>query len=121
MLTLHKNFDKSRKPDPDTFGTLARVRASIGDSQDITKLCPLCPFSTDQSDQFSQTDISSVENTGHEKQKFNKLLNHIASHLESIALLSLPEGDDVDVLVSNENEQARSQGYITDQDEEVFR
>jgi hypothetical protein len=106
--------DKSARPAPDTFAALARARRSIGASGDITKLCPLCPFSADEPDMQSQSTPSSLSD-GNGDGVFKKILNHIVSHMESIALLSLPAGGDLDSGVSNE---PRSQGVedITEQD-----
>lgn len=77
---------KSVRPSPDTFGAFARARESIGASKDSTSLCPLCLFSADEPD-MPPNSISG-------EKKFKNIMNHIASHMESIALLSLPVATD---------------------------
>lgn len=78
--------DKSLRPSPDTFGAFARARESIGASKDSTSLCPLCLFSADEPN-MPPNSISG-------EKKFKNIMNHIASHMESIALLSLPAAAD---------------------------
>jgi hypothetical protein len=106
-------IERSAKPDRDTFGALARIRKSINASDDSTKLCPLCPFSADQPNEISNTDRSSSDNIGHGAGNTKNMCSHIAGHLESIALLSLPVGSDSEEMASN---AARSQGAQNTQD-----
>jgi hypothetical protein len=75
--------EKSATPAEDTFETLARRRKSIIKSSSTQALCPLCAF--DPAEDSEEFDESS---------SFKTLLNHIAGHLESIALLSLPEREE---------------------------
>lgn len=77
---------KSLRPSPDTFGAFARARESIGASKDSTSLCPLCLFSADEP--------TMPPNSISGEKKFKNIMNHITSHMESIALLSLPAAAD---------------------------
>lgn len=90
---------KSLRPSPDTFGAFARARESIGASNDSTSLCPLCPFSADEPNM--------PPNSIRGEKKFKNIMNHIASHMESIALLSLPAA--ADDIGSENSDNPRSQ------------
>lgn len=73
---------KSLRPSPDTFGAFARARESIGASKDSKSLCPLCLFTADEPNM--------PPNSTSGEKKLKNIIDHIASHMESIALLSLP-------------------------------
>ncbi|KAH7136155.1 hypothetical protein B0J11DRAFT_520040 [Dendryphion nanum] len=107
-------LDKSGKPSSNTFGALARARHAIAACKDPTKLCPLCPFSTEDTESdISAYGFASVNKT---KDTFRRVRDHVANHLEAIALLSLPVGENIDEnAITNE---AQSQGEILDRDED---
>lgn len=94
--------DKSAKPSTDTFTAFARARQAIGASKDTTNLCPLCPFSADKLDIPSQSIPSVPSDPSLEDGAFKNLMDHITSHMESIALLSLPADNRLDSGVSDE-------------------
>lgn len=101
---------KSLRPSPDTFGAFARARKSIGASKDSTSLCPLCLFSADEPN-MPPDSISG-------EKKFKNIMNHIASHMESIALLSLPAAtDDISSKVSH-NSRLQSEEDIIERNKQ---
>lgn len=101
---------KSLRPSPDTFGAFARARESIGASKDSTSLCPLCLFSADEPN-MPPNSISG-------ERKFKNIMNHIASHMESIALLSLPAAaDDISSGVSY-NSRSQSEEDIIERNKQ---
>lgn len=101
---------KSLRPSPDTFGAFARARESIGVSKDSTSLCPLCLFSADEPNM--------PPNSMSGEKKFKNIMNHIASHMESIALLSLPAAaDDIGSGVSY-NPRSQSEEDIIERDKQ---
>lgn len=103
---------KSLRPSPDTFGAFARARESIGASKDSTSLCPLCLFSADEPNM--------PPNSTSGEKKFKNIMNHIASHMESIALLSLPgAADDIDNGISY-NTQSQSEEDIIERNLQDF-
>ena len=85
---------KSARPSPDTFAAFSGARESIGAPKDSTSLCPLCPFSADGHDMPPQSTSLVLGNSINGDRKFKIIMNHIASHMESIALLSLPAAAD---------------------------
>ena len=101
-LQLPFLVNKSAKPCLDTFTAFARARQSIGASEDITKVCPLCKFSAAEAGMPSKSTSSVLGDASHGDRVFKNILNHIASHMESVALLSLPAADDLGSGVSNE-------------------
>lgn len=111
-------IQKSSRPSLDTFGAFARARESIGASKDSTSLCPLCPFSADEPDMPPQPTSLVPGNIMNGEKKFKKIMNHIASHMESIALLSLPApADDIGTGVSD-NPQSQSEEDIIERDKQ---
>lgn len=105
---------KSAKPSPDTFAAFARARQSIGASKDTTNLCPLCPFSADTVDIPSQLNPLVPRDLNREGRAFQSVLNHIANHMESIALLSLPVDSNLDSGVSDELRPQNEQDFERD-------
>ena len=95
-------INKSAKPCPDTFTAFARARQSIGALEDITKVCPLCKFSPGETGMPSKSASSVLGDASNGDIVFKIILNHIASHMESVALLSLPAADGLGSGVSNE-------------------
>ena len=91
------------KPAPDVFAMLA---AHINqDVQNISKkvaLCPLCHFSLGDVDAPPDAELEDLGISSFPGSLHRGIMDHIAGHLESIALLSLPDRDDVDEEVSNE-------------------
>ncbi|KAH8802415.1 hypothetical protein F5884DRAFT_886872 [Xylogone sp. PMI_703] len=110
LLSDHKNaFDESQlpvliekgaKPGPDIFSKLALM----GNDATLENhgVCILCPFNIDEPAESHQSDFLTVEPTVNVRSK--KIRDHIATHLEEIALLSLPERDDLDDATTNERE-----------------
>lgn len=92
----------SAKPSPDTFAAFARARQSIGASEDTTSLCPLCPFYDDKVEIPPQSTTLDSHDRNLKDREFKNILDHITSHMESIALLSLPADNCLDSGVSDE-------------------
>ena len=91
------------KPAPDVFAMLA---AHINqDVQNISKkvaLCPLCHFSLGDVDAPPDAELEDLGILSFPGSLHRGIMDHIAGHLESIALLSLPDRADLDEEVSNE-------------------
>ncbi|RAL67650.1 hypothetical protein DID88_008399 [Monilinia fructigena] len=75
--------------------------------------CPLCPFSLNLSENNYKTNKLEVSTVSDPATK--KLCDHIAAHMEAIALLSLPERDDLEDANSNERESENTY-HSLDQD-----
>lgn len=107
--------EKGARPAVDTFETLAHRRRSIGIRSDNTSLCPLCVFDNVKVGDTSQADSSS---SIPERSSFKRTLDHISGHLESIALLSLPERDDLESDVStNRRLQQHEEAALRDEED----
>ncbi|TGO44913.1 hypothetical protein BOTNAR_0722g00040 [Botryotinia narcissicola] len=80
---------KASQPVSDLFGSSA-LAANVNDNESHTAgACPLCPFSVDIPEHNALPDNSEVEKASLPVSK--ELCDHIAAHMEAIALLSLPE------------------------------
>ncbi|ESZ91987.1 hypothetical protein SBOR_7644 [Sclerotinia borealis F-4128] len=104
---------KAVQPVSDLFGTLALALDGDGGEASKVGVCPLCPFSLDTSKHSSRMDKLEVAITSTSASK--RLCNHIAEHMEAIALLSLPEREDLDDAVTNERESENTY-HSLDQD-----
>lgn len=93
--------ERSAKPAPDTFAILALAFNKPIDSTHRT--ISFCPFCED-----AKTEVEGPEEERvamYQKDSSRRARDHIARHLETIALLSLPERDDLDP--SNVRETSR--------------
>lgn len=105
---------KSAHPAPDTFSILtARNKGAVSGSR---YECPLCPFFVEKTKDQNHPDstLLGAEFPVNEAPKI--IQNHIAAHLESIALLSLPEQDALDENLSLAKESEISKKNSTRQD-----
>ncbi|KAJ8064734.1 hypothetical protein OCU04_007052 [Sclerotinia nivalis] len=93
---------KAAQPVSDLFGTMALTLNGNESGVERAGACPLCPFSVEISEDNQASDSLEVAKTSRPASK--KLCDHIAAHMEAIALLSLPERDDLDDADSNERE-----------------
>ncbi|KAF7874884.1 hypothetical protein EAF04_002058 [Stromatinia cepivora] len=93
---------KAAQPVSDLFDTLDLTLNGKESGADKAGACPLCPFSVEISEDNQVPDNLEVAKTS--KPASKKLCDHIAAHMEAIALLSLPERDDLDDAGSNERE-----------------
>lgn len=93
---------KGAQPVSDIFGSLDLMLNGNEDGPQAAGACPLCPFSLDIPEQESAPDMLEVTKTSNTASR--KLCDHIAAHMEAIALLSLPERDDLDDADTNERE-----------------
>lgn len=93
---------KAAQPVPDLFGTLAPTLNENERGDERARACPLCPFSVEISEDNQALENLEVAKTSRPTSK--KLCDHIAAHMEAIALLSLPERDDLDDADTNERE-----------------
>ncbi len=86
---LKKSLHRSSDP----FDSLALTRREDSTASDNLRVCPLCAFDLFSEGLSSGHELDTEQITdAHSK----KIRHHIAAHLESIALLSLPERDDVE-------------------------
>ncbi|KAF2182859.1 hypothetical protein K469DRAFT_690585 [Zopfia rhizophila CBS 207.26] len=92
---------KSAQPSPDLFTSLALALRKDNTVSDMFGVCPLCPFTLDLGGP-SMSQSLEVEHSIDADSK--KIRDHIAAHLESIALLSLPDRDDLEDAATNERE-----------------
>ena len=108
-------LQKCAQPSADPF-TVLSLQSDNHESEN-TQICPPCPFSTQSSNTRSQGDSSllgaEIFMDGIDK----TIRNHVAAHLESIALLSLPEQNDVENAASNEL-QSESAKHSSRQDDD---
>ena len=93
-------IQKSAQPGPDIFTTLAVNKEA--NSSESHGVCPFCPFNFEEPTAGRPSDHLEVAPTGDTASK--RVQDHIASHLEAIALLSLPERDDLDDATTDERE-----------------
>ncbi|KAL8996716.1 MAG: hypothetical protein Q9169_003831 [Polycauliona sp. 2 TL-2023] len=95
--------EKSAHPAADPIDVLVR---SEKDGPEDRSVCPLCPFATGNS--RAPEPLSLVPNASASAEAGKLMRDHVAEHLESIALLSLPE-QEVDDAASDEvqSESAR--------------
>ncbi|RYP73216.1 hypothetical protein DL769_004275 [Monosporascus sp. CRB-8-3] len=97
---------KSARPSSDLFTSLALDLRKDNTVLDMFGVCPLCPFTVDPGAP-SMSQSLEVERSVDADSK--KIRDHIAGHLESIALLSLPERDDLEDATTNERETGDQQ------------
>ena len=107
---------KSAKPLSDPFAALTRQRNEAASAN--MRSCPLCPFSIDNVNTQPQTDLSLLGADDPTEGVDKTIRNHVAAHLESIALLSLPEQNDLENAASNElqSESAKNSSRQEDRD-----
>ncbi|TGO92413.1 hypothetical protein BPOR_0003g00110 [Botrytis porri] len=104
---------KASQPVPDLFGSSALTYDGNENESHTVGACPLCPFSVDNSEHDLLPDNLEIAKASPPASK--KLCNHIAAHMEAIALLSLPERDDLDDANTNER-QSENTYHSLDQD-----
>ena len=94
---------KGIKPAPDVFTMLAaHINQDVQNISEKIALCPLCHFSLSDVDAPPDAELKDLGISSFPGSLHREIRDHIAGHLESIALLSLPERDDLDEEVSNE-------------------
>jgi hypothetical protein len=93
-------IQKSAQPGPDIFTTLAVSKDS--NASESIGVCLFCPFSFEEPVASRPSDHLDVEPAVDTASK--RVRDHIAAHLEAIALLSLPERDDLDDATTDERE-----------------
>lgn len=93
-------LQKALKPAPDVFAALAaplqQDTTTDSDEPCVSKLrfCPMCDFTLEDLD-LSPTVRSNLGVARLPSHVYKEVRNHIATHLENIALLALPERDDL--------------------------
>ncbi|KAH7043808.1 hypothetical protein B0J12DRAFT_578419 [Macrophomina phaseolina] len=100
-------LEKCAKPAPDVFVALAAHFHN-----EPTEELSACPFCDESETRIGTVEPEEIVYLPDQSYKFVR--DHIASHLESIALLSLPERDDLDATVSHAH--ALSKGYPAGED-----
>lgn len=108
---------KSAQPASDTFTALARQ--SDNSFSDMFRVCPLCPFSLEGGDLSSQNRSSEFLDIKSTDAMSKVIRDHLAAHLESIALLSLPERDHLDDADSNERQSQDTRDTVDWTDQEL--
>ncbi|KAI4250487.1 MAG: hypothetical protein L6R40_000085 [Gallowayella cf. fulva] len=89
--------EKSAHPAADPFEALIRYDEVNSEARSV---CPLCPWAV-KSDRIPEpTNLESVSAESGDGMK--QMRDHIAAHLESIALLSLPEQENIENAASDE-------------------
>ncbi|KAL9122796.1 MAG: hypothetical protein Q9187_000658 [Circinaria calcarea] len=113
---LEMLIQKSAHPASGLFSALARQ--SIDNKSETWQQCPLCPFSLETADARSKQEPSLLGADLLPDEDDRIIRNHIAAHLESIALLSLPEQNNLDNAASNElqSQSARNSSRENDED-----
>ncbi|KAF7957748.1 hypothetical protein EAE96_003318 [Botrytis aclada] len=104
---------KASQPVSDLFSSSALASNSNENESHIGGACPLCPFSVDVPEYSALPDDLDVAKASLPASK--ELCDHIAAHMEAIALLSLPERDDLDNANTNER-QSENTYHSLDQD-----
>ncbi|THV52280.1 hypothetical protein BGAL_0083g00020 [Botrytis galanthina] len=104
---------KASQPTSDLFGSSALASNGNGNESHSAGACPLCPFSVDIPERNALPDNLEVAKASLPVSK--ELCDHIAAHMEAIALLSLPERDDLDDANTNER-QSENTYHSLDQD-----
>ncbi|KAB8300074.1 hypothetical protein EYC80_000307 [Monilinia laxa] len=104
---------KGAQATPDLFISLAITMNGDESEPGKAGACPLCPFSLDLSENSSKTNKLEVSIASNPVSK--KLCDHIAAHMEAIALLSLPEREDLEDANTNERESENTY-HSLDQD-----
>ncbi|KAF7904376.1 hypothetical protein EAF00_001710 [Botryotinia globosa] len=93
---------KASQPVSDLFGSSALAANGNDNESHTVGACPLCPFSVDIPEHNALPDNLEVEKASLPVSK--ELCDHIAAHMEAIALLSLPERDDLEDANTNERQ-----------------
>ena len=109
--------EKSAQPAVDPLTVITRSDEFEPGKRSI---CPLCPFSVDTMHISEPNTL--VPDARSLVDGSKEMRDHIAAHLESIALLSLPEQEDLDNAASDEvqSESARISSRGEDQDQEAL-
>ena len=109
---------KSAHPAADTFSVLT-ARNNDGASGSRYE-CPLCSFSVEKANDQNNPDSALLGAEFPINEAAKVIQNHIAAHLESIALLSLPEQDavDDDFSIARESETTKKNSNSTRQDDD---
>jgi hypothetical protein len=86
------------------------------DGSDTHVICPLCPFSIEKP-KSGEHNVRSYD-IGSMHDGWKVMRDHIAAHLESIALLSLPEQEEIENAASDDvqSQSARDSSRHEDQD-----
>ncbi|KAL9000163.1 MAG: hypothetical protein Q9188_005729 [Gyalolechia gomerana] len=107
--------EKSAQPAADPLEVLLRVGEAEPQDRSV---CPLCPFAVENIRVRDPKALVPDASTSIDGMK--QMRDHIAAHLESIALLSLPERAELDNAASDEvqSESAKRSSRGTDQDQE---
>ena len=103
-------IQKSAHPASDLFSILTARRNHDAASSGLRYECPLCDFLVEKAGDQNHLD-STLHGAELPINQASKIIqNHIAAHLESIALLSLPEQDvpDEDFSMERESEMTRN-------------
>ena len=96
-------MQKGIKPAPDVFAVLAaRINQDVQNISEKIALCPLCHFSLSDVDAPPDAELKDLGTSSFPGPLHREIRDHIAGHLERIALLSLPDRDDLDEEVLNE-------------------
>ncbi|KAL4931109.1 esterase/lipase family protein [Aspergillus undulatus] len=105
------------RPSPDILALLASClnRQEKAPPGNIL-LCPMCDFSLSEIDNAVSVDVRHLSVMRFSEDVYKEIRAHIASHLESLALLSLPEREDVEAH-SSVNQISHSTGQGTSDDE----
>lgn len=99
--------DKCTKPAPDVFAALA----SRSQQSNILLACPFC-----EEDETRVEVVGDSVGASFPKNSYKRIRDHICGHLETLALLSLPEREDVDRTGSITRGLSNSSVRITSQD-----
>ena len=87
-------IQKCAHPAPDTFRILTTRTNTVASGSRYE--CPLCAFFVEKSDGQNNPNVALLGAELPVNEAAKTIENHIAAHLESIALLSLPEQDGLD-------------------------
>ncbi|TGO51259.1 hypothetical protein BCON_0165g00090 [Botryotinia convoluta] len=104
---------KASQPVSDLFASSALASNGNENESHTAGACPLCPFSVDIQEHNASPGSLEVAKASLPVSK--ELCDHIAAHMEAIALLSLPERDDLDDAKTNER-QSENTYHSLDQD-----
>lgn len=119
-------IDRNARVPEDPFQALSHARIFCGASDQGTKVCPLCDFDgTDRESNPSRTTDDLGDRNAEATMKRTR--DHVANHLERIALLSLPVHNGFDFLSSMEaqsrqspNERSFSEYSLPFQEKPIF-
>lgn len=105
-------LQKSAQPAPDLFNVLACQSKTV--NYEAGEVCPLCPFKVQGLNLKPQKDPSLLGAEISDEGVETTIRNHIAAHLEALAMLSLPDHDDLDD-APTEEAQSQSAKYSSRQ------